>query len=93
MVTLQLKNDKWFTFTIVQFAFIDELSMIWLFNAIFNNIQLIVAAYFMDDDGNRNSKKKLTNLPQINVKVNRRGIQEWTRDTDNIGQSTYRTED
>jgi hypothetical protein len=45
----------------------------------------------MDDDGNRNSKKKLTNLPQINVKVNRRGIQEWTRDTDNIGQSTYRT--
>jgi hypothetical protein len=27
-------------FTIAQFAFIDELDMIWLFNAIFNNIQL-----------------------------------------------------
>ena len=58
MVTLQLKNDKWFTLTIVQFAFIDELSMIWLFNAIFNNIQLIVAAYFMGDKGNRSPQKK-----------------------------------
>ena len=40
MVTLQLNNDKLFMFTIVQFAIIDELSMIWLFNAIFNNILL-----------------------------------------------------
>jgi hypothetical protein len=46
MVTLQLKNDKWFTLTIVQVAFIDELGIIWLFNAIFNNIQLNRGAVF-----------------------------------------------
>ena len=68
MVTLQLKNDKWFTFTIVQVAFIDELSIIWLFNAIFNNIQLNRGGVFYGWWRKPESKEKTTNLPQINVK-------------------------
>ena len=92
MVTLQLKNDKWFMFTIAQFAFIDELDMIWLFNAIFNNIQLNRDGVFYGWWRKPESKEKTTNLPQIKVKENRRGIQEWTMDTDNIGQSTHRAD-
>jgi hypothetical protein len=70
-------------FTIAQFAFIDELDMIWLFNAIFNNIQLNRDGVFYGWWRKPESKEKTTNLPQINVKENQRGIQEWTMDTDN----------
>ena len=77
MVILQLKNDKWFTFTIVQFVLIDELSMIWLFNAIFNNIQLNRGGVFNGWWRKPESTEKTPNLPQTNVNENLRGNQEW----------------